>query len=314
MRTSNKLYDVIILTDNRYLNDSKTDQYKHNVYYEDRLVYHALAQKGLKALRLAWDDMLFDWSSTKSILFRSTWDYFDRFEEFSNWLEKVSKQTLLLNSKNLIQWNIDKHYLLDLEEQGIHIAKSHFIEKGASTTLAQLHDILKWDETVLKPCISGAARHTYRLSSKKDYEGGNLKQHEQIFQKLINKEAMLLQPFQNNIVDKGEISMMLFCGKFSHAVLKKAKPGDFRVQDDFGGSVFNYTPTEAEIIFSEMVLKACSEKPIYARVDIFEDNHGQITLSELELIEPELWFRHHKQSALLLAECIDKRLNSTARL
>ena len=298
----NTQYDVVILTDSRYLNDSNTDVYKHNVYYEDRLVYHALEQVGLKTLRLAWDDMFFDWSTTKAVLFRTTWDYFERFDEFSIWLEKVSKQTQLLNSEAIIRWNIDKHYLLDLQEKGVHIAKSHFIEKGANVTLAQLHDILNWNDTVLKPCVSGAARHTYKLTSE------NLSAHESVFQELIANEAMLLQPFQKNIVSKGEISMMVFNGAFTHAILKKAKPGDFRVQDDFGGSVHDYMPTNDEISFAENAVKACPELPIYARVDIFEDNDGYTALSELELIEPELWFRHHKNAALSLAKGIKEKL------
>lgn len=297
-------YDCVILTEQRYLNDSKTDAYKHNVYFEDRLVYHALEELGLKTLRLAWDDMFFDWSTTKSILFRTTWDYFDRFDEFSEWLEKVSKQTKLLNSESLIRWNIDKHYLLDLEKNGVHIAESHFIEQHAKVTLEQLHDILNWKETVLKPCISGAARHTYKLNLE------NLHEHETIFQELITNEAMMLQPFQNNIVGKGEISMMVFNGQFSHAILKKAKAGDFRVQDDFGGSVHDYAPTDEEIEFAESCVNACKELPIYARVDIFEDNNANIALSELELIEPELWFRHHPEAAKILAKAIKDTLDN----
>jgi glutathione synthase/RimK-type ligase-like ATP-grasp enzyme len=295
-------YDCVILTDQRYLNDSKTDAYKHNVYSEDRLVYHALEELGLKTLRLAWDDMFFDWSSTKSVLFRTTWDYFDRFEEFSEWLETVSKQTTLLNSEALIRWNIDKHYLLDLQKKGIHIAESHFIELGAKVTLTQLHDILNWKETVLKPCISGAARHTYRLNAE------NLLEHETIFQRLIANEAMMLQPFQYNIVSQGEISMMVFNGNFTHAILKKAKAGDFRVQDDFGGSIQDYTPTDKEIEFAEASVNACNELPMYARVDIFEDNNGHIALSELELIEPELWFRNNPEAAKFLAQSIKQKL------
>ncbi|MBO6631975.1 MAG: hypothetical protein JJ936_10545, partial [Psychroserpens sp.] len=62
------------------------------------------------------------------------------------------------------------------------------------------------------------------------------------------------------------------------------------------------------IQFAEAAVKACPELPIYARVDIFEDNEGSIALSELELIEPELWFRNHKQAALVLADGIKARL------
>ena len=58
--------------------------------------------------------------------------------------------------------------------------------------------------------------------------------------KLTNKEDFIVQEFQNNVIKKGEIAVMLIGGEFSHAILKKAKKGDFRVQDDFGGTVEVY--------------------------------------------------------------------------
>lgn len=298
------MIDIAILTDKRYLKDSSIDQYKHNVFYEDFLVQDALNSLGLKTKRLAWDDANFDWSQTKSILFRTTWDYFDRFSEFSSWLKQVSKQTTLFNSEQIIRWNLDKHYLQDLEKNGIHIAQTYFIEHGSKTTLHKLHEQLNWKETVLKPCISGAARHTYKLNSS------NISKYEDLFSKLITHEAMMLQPFQYNIVSKGELSLMVLNGQFTHAVLKKAKPGDFRVQDDFGGTVHEYKPTNTEISFAENAVKACPELPIYARVDIFTDNDGQIALSELELIEPELWFRHFPEAAHVLAKNLNAQIDN----
>ncbi len=295
-------YDIVILTDKRYLEDSQTNTYKHNIFYEDLLVKQALQAENLNVIRLAWDDPNFDWKTTKAILFRTTWDYFNRFPEFSKWLTQVSKETILLNSEKIIRWNIDKHYLLDLQKKGVHIAESYFIEKGAKTTLAELHQQLNWPETVLKPCVSGAGRHTYRLTSE------NIMELETIFSELIEQEAMMLQPFQHSIVKQGELSLIIFSGVYSHAVLKQAKDGDFRVQDDFGGSLNPYTPTETEISFAINATKACPELPIYARVDIFTDNANQLAVSELELIEPELWFRNDEKAAKILAKHIKRRL------
>lgn len=295
-------FDVIVLTDHRYLTDSD-DVYKHNVFYEDLLVIRALKAEGLMADRKAWDDTSFDWSSTKSILFRSTWDYFDRFEEFSEWLHHVSNKTTLINSERLIRWNIDKHYLLVLAKNGIPIPKTEFIEVGTKTTLKDLHKTLNWTETVLKPCVSGAARHTYKLNLE------NLEAHEAIFSELIQTEAMMLQHFQHNIVSEGEISMMVFNGQFTHAILKKAKAGDFRVQDDFGGSIHDYSPTQDEILFAEHAVKGCPELPVYARVDMFTDNTDQRAVSELELIEPELWFRHFPEAATVLAKVTKEKIS-----
>ena len=247
----NKEFDVVILTDRRYTNPTKIDTYIQNVLNEDNYVKNALEKLELKVVRIAWGNENFDWSTTKFILFRTTWDYFDHFEKFNNWLNKVSQVTQLLNSEKIIRWNIDKHYLQDLEQKGTHIIPTAFIEKDSITSLKILHKENNWDETILKPCISGGARHTYKLNLN------NLEEYENIFQKLIKNEAMMLQPFQHSIVDTGEKSLMLFNGRFTHAVLKKAKKGDFRVQDDFGGTVHSYTPTTKEILFSEKVVKAC---------------------------------------------------------
>ena len=295
-----KKYDVVILTDRRYVNPKEINAYIKNVLLEDRLVQEALEKQGLKTHRLSWDDPDFDWTTTHYALFRTTWDYFNRFQEFSNWLNVVSTQTKLINSEQLIRWNIDKRYLKDLEAKGVCIPLTIVIEKGAKTTLRGIHEQHHLKETVLKPVFSGAARHTYRLDQK------NLVSHESIFQQLIEQEPMLLQNFQHKVVTEGEKSLMLFDGLVTHAVLKVAKPGDFRVQDDFGGSVHEYHPTKEEIAFAEKTIEACSEKPIYARVDIFNDNDGKIALAELELIEPELWFRNHPAASEKLALAVKK--------
>ncbi len=91
----------------------------------------------------------------------------------------------------------------------------------------------------------------------------------------------------------------------THAVLKIAKPGDFRVQDDFGGSVHNYQANAEEIAFAEKAVAACHPTPFYARVDVIKDNNDQLAIIELELIEPELWFRLMPSAAQVLANSIE---------
>ncbi|WP_420601898.1 ATP-grasp domain-containing protein [Flagellimonas sp.] len=301
-------YDVVILTDPRYVNPQERNPSIENVLLEDQLVLDALKQLELNVTRKSWDDPDFDWTTTKYAIFRSTWDCFNRFSEFSNWLNHVSSKTKLINSKELINWNIDKHYMKDLAANGIAIPKTLFIEQGQKTTLSDTYreaiENYGFNKTamVLKPCISGGARHTYKILPSETT------QYEELFQELIANEAMMLQEFQHNIVTKGEISMMVFNGKFTNAVLKIAKQGDFRVQDDFGGSVQEYNPTQEEISFAEKTAMAAPEIPIYARVDIFRDNDGNLALAELEIFEPELWFRLFPEAANILATSIKKRL------
>ncbi len=292
------LFDIAILTEARYINPSKTDWYIENVLKEDGLVQSALEEKGLKVTRVDWANPNFDFSSTESVLFRTTWDYFHRFDEFSKWLDIAVTKTKLINPLETIRWNIDKHYLNDLKERGVNVPPTVFIEAREKVTLASLHHDHQLNETVLKPTISGAGRHTYKLSQK------SVAKYEELFQNLLKNESMMLQAFQSNILSKGEVAYMVFGGKFTHAVLKKAKSGDFRVQDDFGGSVELYHPSAEEIAFAENAVSKCEHMPIYARVDVIYDNNNLLSVAELELIEPELWFRYCPEAADVLAAAV----------
>ncbi len=296
-------YDITVLTEARYVNPKSIDQYVQNVLDEDQLVVDACRGHGLRTYRTNWDDPHFDWSQTRAVIFRTTWDYFNRFDEFNQWLRSIKTRTLLINPYELIQWNLDKHYLRDLSDLGINIPPTVFIETGDSRCLHEITKDTSWKKFILKPAIAGAARHTYLF----DHQG--IEQHEAIFKELISKEAMLLQEFQENVITKGEISLNIFGGKYTHAVLKKAKQGDFRVQDDFGGTLHDYIPSKSDIEFALNAVKACKPVPIYARVDLIWDNQNNLCLSELELIEPELWFRRHPSAAKILASEIARYLH-----
>lgn len=292
------MYDVTILTTKSYLNPTAVDDYIDNILTEDRLVQRALEKEGYKVTRKNWDNPDFDWSQTKTILFRTVWDYFERYDEFEPWLDRVSQQTHCINPIDLIKWNIDKHYLGDLKAWGVNIVPTIFIEKGDRRSLCEIVDQSGWQHVILKPAISGTARHTYKFKASK------ADSYEDTLKKLIVNEAMLLQPFINSITTKGEVSHMVFGGKYSHSVLKKAKRGDFRVQDDFGGTVSAYEANEEEMAFAEHVIAHCKIEPLYARVDTVWDNDGKLAVAELEAIEPELWFRFNPKAATQMAQSL----------
>ena len=295
-------YDIIFLTDHRYVNPDKVNTYVQDILDDDELIIQALAERGLSVIRADWADPDYDWSKAKIAIFRTTWDYFERFEEFMKWLNKMKNIVHFINPIELIMWNLDKHYLQDLSNKGVNITDTKFVESGEQTTLSKLFHDAAWTDAILKPAVSGSARHTYRLSEN------NLADHEAIFQRLIAKESMLLQPFQNSVLKRGEVALMYFDGNYSHAILKVAQPGDFRVQSEFGGTVHNYTPTAEEVILGEKTIQACSPIPTYARVDIIEDNNGIAAVMELEIIEPELWFRYFPAAADAMANAIVKHI------
>ena len=294
--------DVTLVTCRAYYEPDKITPYIQNILYEQELLKSSLEAQGLKVNVTFWDNPSYKWQETKSLLFRTVWDYFERFDEFWEWLEQVKTKTRLINSYELIKWNIDKHYLKDMSSWGIETVPTYFADKGCNMKLHEIAKRNQWKDLVIKPAISASAFKTYKILANE------IQANEKLFNSLVQERNMLVQPYFETITQLGEASLMVFDGKFTHAILKKAQPGDFRVQDDFGGTVHNYMPTKAEINFAEEVFKTCKTKPVYGRVDIVWDNDKNFYLSELEILEPELWIRNYPKCAERIAEAVDKIL------
>lgn len=297
-----KPIDVVILTEDRYVHPDLDDWYQAQIAREEGLVAAALEAHGLRVERRAWSDGDMDWTQCRGVLFRSTWDYFDRFAEFAPWLERVSGATRLFNDAPLIRWNVDKHYLAELAARGVPIVPTRFVERGDAVSLATIMEAEGWDEIVFKPAVSGAARLTFRANR------ASLAQHEPVFARCVADEAMMVQRFEPAIVNEGELSLIVIAGRATHAIRKTARAGDFRVQDDHGGTVHPHAPDAAQCAFAEAAVAACPALPLYARVDFVRAQAGCYRLMELELVEPELFFRFHPPAADALAQELAEKL------
>jgi len=304
--TDNHRADIALLTEHRFEATAapEGDRFFGNILHDDRLLRDALRERGLSAVRVDWARPDVDWSAFRCVVFRTTWDYFHRFGEFTAWLDRVESRTRLCNEPSIIRWNMDKHYLADLEAKGIPIVPCRFVERGSTATLSSLLAESGWSEAIIKPCVSGAARHTYRV------DHGNSRDIDGVVRELLAVESFILQPFQEDVLRNGEDSLMVLNGRYTHAVRKVPKAGDFRVQDDHGGTVHDYTPTPEQIELAERAMAACEPAPAYGRVDMVRDNEGRIAVMEMELLEPELWLRHHPPAAAAMAEGIAKSMAS----
>ena len=289
---------IAILTEDRYENPLKRNRYINNILKEDFLLLKALESAGFAVSRVSWSSKTVNWESFDYAIFRTTWDYFERLDEFLSWLHDCSKKLKFLNNLDLIKWNLDKNYLKDFNSIGI--VPSLFLKKKTNITLASIFKEKGWDKIVIKPTISAAAWNTHLITKK------NIDKMEVVFSRLNADFEMIIQQFQESVLSFGEISLVVFGGKFSHAVLKKGKKNDFRVQDDFGGSVSLYNATKKEITFAERVVSSCFCNPVYARVDVLYDGEKNLMLSELELIEPELWFRFCNKSEYKLSREVQR--------
>lgn len=288
---------IYFVTEDRYITPSPGNSYIENIFLEDELLGDALADLGYKYKRASWRDSSIDWENAEYVLIRTTWDYFDYLNEFNQWLQRLPSKACM-NPKELISWNTDKHYLLDLAQKGIQIIPSTIIPKQQPYPLSQWATELKHEQIVVKPTIAGAARLTFRLEEKQ-IEAFNPE-----FAKMNAQEDFILQPFVPSVTNFGELSLMVLGGKCTHAVQKKVKEGDFRVQDDFGGTVHHFTLTADLVELAEMVINLIQPKPLYGRVDILRNDTDQWMVSEVELIEPELWFRTAPNMVKYLAMAI----------
>jgi len=290
-----EMVDITILTQKEYVDPVVTSPLIQNILDERHYLISALEAQGISVNCKSWDDPHYDWSQSKALVFRSIWDYFKRFEEFRAWLEVVKEKTQLINEYSLIKWNMDKHYLADLEAKDIAIVPTVYIDSGAHRSIDEVCRDRGWKDVIIKPAVAGTAFLTYKVLKDERAKFENL------FEGLVADRDMLIQPFIATIASQGEASLMVFNGKYSHAILKKAKKGEYRVQDNFGGSVHDYEPTPTEIAFAESCFAACTPQPAYGRADILWDTDGNILLGELEIIEPELWLRLQPESAQALA-------------
>lgn len=301
--------NIALLTESRYSakEAEKGDWYFGNMLKDDELLIHALAAKNINATRVDWADPAVKWNTFDAAVFRTTWDYYTNAEKFMNWLQEREKEGLrLINKPGIIRWNLDKHYLNDLQKSGIPIVPSVFIGRKDPLALGTVLTNNNWDEAVVKPCISGGAWHTYRFNKS------SVISTEKLLQPIAGTHDLLVQPFMEHILAGGEDTLMVFDGTCTHAVRKKAKSGDFRVQDDWGGTVESCEPEPEQIKLAEDAFQAVSKlysTPCYGRADMVKNAEGQWVIMELELFEPELWIRHFPDSATSFAHAIASRLS-----
>lgn len=115
---------------------------------------------------------------------------------------------------------------------------------------------------------------------------------------------MLIQPMMPAIATEGELSLFMLGGRYSHAIVKRPKAGDFRVQPQFGGQVSEIAPEPEALHAAEMVLKAAGQPLTYARVDLIRGLEHTPQLMELEVIEPDLFLQHAHDKGAAFAEAV----------
>ena len=264
---------------------------------DDRVAADELERRGAPVEAIPWSAASAGWRDFDAVIVRSTWDYHLRPAEFRRWLDaREADGTRLANPAAMIRWNSHKGYLLDLERRGVRIVPTRLVPAGRAEELVAALAALP--AAIVKPAVSASAHGAHRVD-------GGAPSGETL--SLAAASDVLVQPFLPEI-EPGESSLIFFGGAFSHAVLKRPKAGDFRVQAEHGGTAATLVPDAALVESARAALVAVpGGPPLYARVDGVVQG-GTFVLMEIELIEPQLYFANDPGAPARFADALSNAL------
>lgn len=267
----------------------------------DHLAIAPLADRGWKVVDVPWTQPHVDWNDFEAVVIRTPWDYHQRLTEFLEVIDTIEKSSArLINSGEVVRWNIDKSYLKDLERAGLPIVPTLWVNDLQWQDIDRALDRFEVDEIVLKPTIGAGARDTFRIK-----RGQQLSVD---VPTLYRSRTAMLQPFLPSVVELGEWSLFYFGGAYSHTVLKTPAKGDFRVQEEYGSYLQSVLPSERQLQIASDSLRATIAPVTYARVDLVQLDDGSPAMIELELIEPSLYFPFDEAAPTRFATAIDESL------
>jgi glutathione synthase/RimK-type ligase-like ATP-grasp enzyme len=272
---------------------------------DDELALEPLRRRGIEVALIPWREPT-DWRQFDAMIVRSPWDYQSRLPEFLQVLRQIDRSgTPLWNPLPLLEWNLHKSYLLELQSRGVPIVPTIRAENLTVERLRLLPGELGTGEIVIKPIVGAGAQRTHRLRFPwtREAEEAAVADH-------MNSEY-LAQPYLPAIAEEGEFSLIYFQGQLSHAILKTPKPGDFRSQEEFGSQLKEVTPDASLRSHGDRVLAALSITPLYGRVDLVR-HRDEFLLMEVELVEPALYLSKSPGAAERFADALAGVLNKVA--
>ncbi len=265
---------------------------------DDRAAAEALERRGVSVTPVVWDQVDPAALAVDALVFRSCWDYPAKRHAFETWLEAVERTGIpALNPPEVIRWNLNKKYLLDLERLGAALPKTLYFESGSRPAYDELVAGVPSSRVVLKPAVSLNGLDTFRCDTR-DRHGV-----ENAARAILKGRDLIVQEYMPEIETTGETSLMFFNGEFSHCIRKTPRPGEFRVQEEHGGTLRPDWPDTGTLREASDLLRRLGKKLLYARVDGIQ-TRDRFVWMELEAIEPSLFFLEDPKSADRFARAV----------
>ena len=275
---------------------------------DDRLAVDALGSIGVEVEFAGWDDDSVDWDSFDRVVIRSTWDYFDRVDEFLAWADAIGAETLR-NRPEVIRWNSDKRYLAELSGSGLPVPPTMLLARGPVPEFE--------DAVVIKPVIGGGGRSVGMFGP--DDREAMLDLVERIWDE---GGTAMVQPYLDQVEEEGETAICMFGGEVSHTLRKGAflPSGRQAPVGEDGVAEAMHDPSlvvpeeagRAELELANRTMAWLTARfgavPLLARIDTIPDGPTGPCLVEVELIEPHFYFEADSDaggsSAVRFAEAV----------
>jgi glutathione synthase/RimK-type ligase-like ATP-grasp enzyme len=262
----------------------------------------ALADRGIAARWVRWDDARVDWSEAL-VAVRSTWDYEGRREEFLAWARSVPR---LLNGADVFAWNTDKAYLAELSGAGHDVVPTLVVdgEEDLPAAIAVL-----WNQygghAVVKPRVGAGGRGVVLFDG---LAGGRA----DLDESMLGPGPWVVQPLVESVRSEGELSVFVLGGEVVSAAQKRPAVGEIRVQEQYGGSTVGVPVRDETADLARRTVAAAEDllghRLDYARVDQMRLADGRLAVSELEATEPGLYLDELPGNAPAFAGMVAGRL------
>lgn len=224
------------------------------------------------------------------------WDYTEAKDEFLKRLAELEAAGVrVCNPLEVVRWNADKLYLKELAARGAVTIPTLWPERAGLADVLAAFDHFGTDRVVVKRRVGAGAigqdSFTREAPPAPDWA--------------MDQPAMI-QPFLPAIQREGELSFIFIGGALSHALIKQATGGDYRIQSLYGGTETPLVPAPADQAAAEavMALLPFAEPPLYARIDMVRLEDGRLAVIEAELIEPYLYPEQGPEFGPRLAEAL----------
>ena len=275
--------------------DRRADAHLFDVQLD--ILRDGFAPRGLSIEPVRWIDPI-DWKRFGAVMVNCAWDYQDRHEDFLATLDRIAALGVpVFNSPAMVRWNIRKTYLRDFEARGVPIIPTLWPAQAVAEDVREAMAAFGTDDVVLKRQVGGGARGQTRYTNANMPADGPI----------LDRPGMI-QPFIPSIATEGEYSFLFVDNVFSHALIKRAVLGDYRIQEAYGGKSQAITPAPRDLQHAAAALDVLDETPLYARVDMVRGANGELLLMEMEVIEPYLFPQDGPGIGAMLGEALAKRI------